>query len=259
VSILLKIPSLFRRRHSILRRKALVRRNNGEKKSPKNGRLILAVIGAFALMLVLLTVNVRLLRSPTADGQRSTSYDPARSEFSYPARANSASPQGKACTDPPVVMDERQGNSANEQNPQRHDQITSSMKAGKETSSPKFMQDLQAPKSSVPPEPSSVAKKAEIKKSPESQAQKSSQPSDKSPKRYTVQVGAFTNPQMAEEQALHWKSLGYKTILRPAAMPKAGIVYRLYLGSFQSEKEAESLVRDLKAKGVSSFSAVVSN
>jgi cell division septation protein DedD len=75
----------------------------------------------------------------------------------------------------------------------------------------------------------------------------------------TVQVGAFTSPQMTEEQALHWKSLGYKTLLRPAAMPKAGIVYRLYLGSFQSEREAENLVRDLKAKGVSSFSAVVTN
>lgn len=121
------------------------------------------------------------------------------------------------------------------------------------------MEALQAPKSSVQPEPSSTAKKAGIKKSAESQAQKSSQPSNASPKRYTVQVGAFTNPQMAEEQALHWKSQGYKTLLRPAAMPKAGIVYRLYLGSFQSEREADNLVKDLKAKGVSSFSAVVSN
>ena len=58
-------------------------------------------------MLVLLTVNVRLLRSPTADGARGPlPSDPARSEFSYPARANSASPQDKTCTDPPGVMDD---------------------------------------------------------------------------------------------------------------------------------------------------------
>jgi cell division protein FtsN len=257
VSNPLKIPGLFRRRRSISRRKAPVRRNDGDNKSPKNGRLILAVIGAFALMLVLLTVNVRLLRSPTADGQRSTSSDPARSEFSYPARANSASPQGKACPDSPGAMGHNQ--TERDHNSQQLDQIIAPMKAEKESDSRKFMEALQAPKSSVPPEPSSVAKKAEIKKSPEAQAQKSSQPSDKSPKRYTVQVGAFTNPQAAEEQALHWKSLGYKTLLRPAAMPKAGIVYRLYLGNFQSEKEADSLVRDLKAKGVNSFRSVVSN
>ncbi|MGO9116198.1 MAG: SPOR domain-containing protein [Desulfomonilaceae bacterium] len=144
-------------------------------------------------------------------------------------------------------------------NSQEHDQIIAPMKAEKETDSRKFIGALQAPKSSVQPEPSSAAKKTGTKKSAESQAQKSPQPSNTSPKRYTVQVGAFTNPQMAEEQALHWKSLGYKTLLRPAAMPKAGIVYRLYLGNFQSEREADNLVRDLKAKGVNSFRSVVSN
>ncbi len=257
MSTLLKIPGLFRRRRSITRRKAPVRRNDGDSKSPKNGRLILSVIGVFALMLVLLTVNVRLLRSPTAEGKRSIASDPAGSEFSYPARANSASPQGKSCDDSPGAM--RHNQTERDRNSQEHDQIIAPMKAEKESDSRKFIEALQAPKASVQPEPSSAAKKPGTKKSAESHAQKSSQPSDKSSKRHTVQVGAFTNPQMAEEQALHWKSLGYKTLLRPAAMPKAGIVYRLYLGSFQSEREAENLVRDLKAKGINSFSAVVSN
>jgi cell division septation protein DedD len=153
----------------------------------------------------------------------------------------------------------RHNQTERDRNSQEHDQIIAPMKAEKESDSRKFIEALQAPKASVQPEPSSAAKKAGIKKSAESHAQKSSQQSDKSPKRYMVQVGAFTNPQMAEEQALHWKSLGYKTLLRPAAMPKAGIVYRLYLGNFQSEKEAENLVRDLKAKGINSFSAAVSN
>ena len=210
-------------------------------------------------MLVLLTVNVRLLRCPTADGHRSIASDSARSEFSYPARANSASPQGKACTDSPGVMHDNQTTSGHDRNSQERDQIVAPMKAEKESDSRKFMEALQAPKSSVQPEPSSASKKAEIKKPAEPQAQKSSQQSNASPKRYTVQVGAFTSPQMAEEQALHWKSLGYKTLLRPAAMPKAGIVYRLYLGNFRSEKEAEDLVRDLKAKGINAFRSLVSN
>ena len=215
-------------------------------------------------MLVLLTVNVRLLRSPTADGKRSIASDPARSEFSYPARANSASPQGKACS--PAITDEDNERSGRTDGRDDRLQLRSkhrTLKMLQESGNKRFT-EVYAGFASPEIERATGAefsrkKSWRQKNLAESQAQKSSQPSDKSPKRYTVQVGAFTSPQMAEEQALHWKSLGYKTLLRPAAMPKAGIVYRLYLGSFQSEREADNLVRDLKAKGVSSFSAVVSN
>ncbi len=191
MSILLKIPGLFRRRRSFLRRKAPVRRSDGDNKSPKNGRLILAVISVFALMFLLLTVDFKLLRSPTAEGKRSVSSDPARSEFSYPARANSASPQSNACPDSPVVMHDNQTTSERDRNSQQHDQIIAPMKADKESDSRKFMEALQAPKSSVQPEPSSAAKKTGSKKSAESQAQKSSQPSDKSPKTIYRPSGRF--------------------------------------------------------------------
>ncbi len=258
MSIPLKIPGLFRRRRS--RRKAPVRYNDGDNKSPKNGRLILAVIGVFALMLVLLTVNVKLLRSPTADGKRSIASDPARSEFNYPARANSASPEVKTCPDPPlVILPYDQATSEHGRNSQEQDQITNPAKAEKQSTAPKSKQDLQPLKTQVQPELNSTSKKTRAAKSEESQAQKSSQKSGTVAKRYTVQVGAFSNPQTAEEQALHWKSRGYDTQLKPVAMPKAGIVYRLYLGRFNSEREADDLVRDLKAKGVGSFSTVVSN
>lgn len=77
---------------------------------------------------------------------------------------------------------------------------------------------------------------------------------------YTVQVGAFTQPGIAQEWAAKWKAKGYDVALKPVARPKTGIIYRLYLGSFSSEKSAEELVRHLKAKeGISAFTLVLRN
>ncbi len=77
---------------------------------------------------------------------------------------------------------------------------------------------------------------------------------------YTVQVGAFTQPAIAQEWAAKWKARGYEVSLKPVARPKTGIIYRLYLGSFSSEKSAEELVRHLKVKeGISAFTLVLRN
>ena len=244
----------------MFRRKARVRPNVGQNKSPKNGALTLAVIGVFALMFLLLAVNVKLLRSPTAEGKRSITSDLARSEFNCPARANSASPEVKTCIDPPVVVspDDR-ATSGHDRNSQEHDQMSSPAKPEKQSTGPKSKQDLQPLKTQVQQELNSTSKETRAAKSAESEAQKSSERSGTSAKRYKVQVGAFSNPQTAEEQALHWKLRGYETHLSPVAMPKAGIVYRLHLGNFKSEREADDLVRDLKAMGVSAFALMVSN
>lgn len=77
---------------------------------------------------------------------------------------------------------------------------------------------------------------------------------------YTVQVGAFTQPGIAQEWAAKWKARGYEVALKPVARPKTGIIYRLYLGSFSSEKSAEELVKHLKVKeGISAFTLVLRN
>ncbi len=77
---------------------------------------------------------------------------------------------------------------------------------------------------------------------------------------YTVQVGAFTQPGIAQEWAAKWKARGYQVALKPVARPKTGIIYRLYLGSFSNEKSAEELVRHLKVKeGISAFTLVLRN
>ncbi len=77
---------------------------------------------------------------------------------------------------------------------------------------------------------------------------------------YTVQVGAFTQPGIAQEWAAKWKARGYEVALKPVARPKTGIIYRLYLGSFSNEKSAEELVKHLKTKeGISAFTLVLRN
>jgi cell division septation protein DedD len=82
----------------------------------------------------------------------------------------------------------------------------------------------------------------------------------KSPKVYTVQVGAFTNPGIAQQWAQQWKARGYKVALKPVARPRTGVLYRLYLGEFPSEKKADELVRHLRQKeGISAIRLGVRN
>jgi len=73
-------------------------------------------------------------------------------------------------------------------------------------------------------------------------------------------VGAFTNPGIAQQWAQKWKARGYDVSLRPVARPKTGVIYRLYLGNFTTEEQADNLVNRLKSKeGVSAFRLVVQN
>jgi len=78
-------------------------------------------------------------------------------------------------------------------------------------------------------------------------------------KNYTVQVGAFSHPGIAQQWAARWKARGYDASLRPVARP-TGVIYRLYLGYFSSESQADELVRYLKSKeGISALRLVVRN
>jgi len=78
-------------------------------------------------------------------------------------------------------------------------------------------------------------------------------------KNYTVQVGAFSRPGIAQQWAERWKARGYKVSLKPVARP-SGVIFRLYLGNFASESQADELVRHLKSKeGISAFRLLVSN
>ncbi|HMK34433.1 MAG TPA: SPOR domain-containing protein, partial [Desulfomonilaceae bacterium] len=79
-------------------------------------------------------------------------------------------------------------------------------------------------------------------------------------KTYTVQVGAFSHPAIAQEWAQKWKARGYDVSLKPVARPKTGVIYRLYLGNFTSEKKADDLVKHLKSKeGINAIRLLVRN
>ncbi len=78
--------------------------------------------------------------------------------------------------------------------------------------------------------------------------------SRKGKREYTVQVGAFSEPQLAKQWAEKWRARGYTVHLKPVARPKTGIIYRLYLGSFATEKKADDLVKRLKEReGITAF------
>ena len=263
---LVKIPSLFRRRHSSSRRNTPARRNNGENGPHKNGWLALAVVGVFVLMIFLVAVNVRLLLSPAATGKRSVASDHPRSEFSYPAGANASSTSpDKICDHSPAITFDSKRDASDKRKPVREDEpkhaarIMEKASSQAESVSPKKDTGTQSAKTVVKKETSSESDKAPHKKTPQTRAKRSSEKPDVGSKRYTVQVGAFTNPQIAQQQARSWKSRGYDAVLRPVAMPKSGVIYRLYLGSFKSGKEADDLVKDLKTKGFTCFRLLVGN
>jgi cell division septation protein DedD len=71
-------------------------------------------------------------------------------------------------------------------------------------------------------------------------------------------VGVFSHPRIAKEWAEKWKSKGYPATLRPIARPSSGVQYRLFLGEFNSEKNADEFAKQLKAKeGVTGMTLVV--
>ncbi len=264
----MKIPNLFRRRRSLSRRNAPAKRNDGEKGSPENRWLALAVAGVFVLMLFLVAANVKLLFSPAAVGKKSVPSDHPESEFGYPAGANAAPTlPDKICAPSSAIAVDDEMSAPDEQESGRDDQFTHPVKkkdtenapSKAEIASPKKDTGTQSSKSVVKKETSTEPEKARHRKTTQIHAKSGSEKPDAGSKRYTVQVGAFTNPQIAQQQERSWKSRGYEAVLRPAAMPKSGVIYRLSLGNFQTEKEADDLVKDLKAKGITSFKLPVTN
>jgi cell division septation protein DedD len=75
---------------------------------------------------------------------------------------------------------------------------------------------------------------------------------------YTVQVGAFSNPGLAQQWAEQWEEKGFKVTIKPVARPGAGVLYRLFLGEFTNKRDADSLVARLKVnEGISALRLLV--
>ncbi|MGB6066951.1 MAG: SPOR domain-containing protein [Desulfomonilaceae bacterium] len=232
----------------------------GDNQPPKNGPLGLAVAASVIVMIVLGILDVRLIRDRSNKG---VSVGPAIPTQPYPASSEVPLLSNKSAIDvPPEVTFYRQLTMQDDQSPGN----------GKGRSDPNQQTG------SISTEPSANA--AEISKEPGKpgeQDQKQPKTGLGKPtcaptqqnrlpkagsggKTYTVQVGAFTQPAIAQQWALKWKVRGYDVTLRPVARPNAGVIYRLYLGNFSSEKKADELVKHLKSKeGISALRLVLRN
>ncbi len=254
----------FRRRYASSKRRPADRPADKESR-PKNARLIVALVGAFALMVLLAGVNFRLLRSPSVAGKGPAPSAPSRAEFNQAARANSASTvsNSPSCTDSPEVTFYSKLSSQEEQDSELDDEAAGPFKktVPKNGASKKSLDSWDSKSDPQQEATNPSDRKAGDKRREELGPHKAGLVKHEAgSKTYTVQVGAFTQPQIAQHRAMKWKSRGYDVVLKPMAEPKTGVIYRLYLGNFTSEKEADDLVKRLKIKeGISAFKLLVRN
>lgn len=248
------VGRLFRRVRKRKPEKLLLHRAPERSVGPKNGKLTLAVIGATVLMVVLGILNIRYLTASSGTAKVTGKIPADKSETICPTPGASSSPESAACAAPVRA---------------------------------KFYEELPAPElqaCATPQSPQGKLTEAELQETPPAgdrhaskavgkREDRSAKPQPPTPgkttgraaagderdaREYLVQVGAFAHPAIAREWSTKWRARGYNAFLSPVARPKTGVIYRLYLGKFTSEKEADDLVNRLKAKeGISAFRLVV--
>ncbi len=217
--------------------------------APKNGRLTVAVVVSVLIMIGLGIVNIRLIRDPSISGKL---FKPILSSKPVPDSKSPVSPgkeaeDGKACKprtelkfwDTLRSQDEAASgepgsasgiNVENGVKPEEKGSGTPDTKSGGST------EDLKQSRTSRTSDAGARQPQLPL---PEAESTQ---------KTYTVQVGAFSHPAIAQEWAQKWKARGYDVLLKPVARPKTGVIYRLYLGKLTKEKKADDLVKHLKSK-----------
>jgi hypothetical protein len=255
------LSDLFQKNLELNRRKMSRARPVIQKGEPKNGPLTLAVLVSVIIMVGLVSLNVRLIRDPSIAEKlfgRSVSPEPKWNGTSH-SQPTASTSDGAQCYVPPEVTFYRKlsaqddtlsevpnftgveidGVDSDPESRRNSNGLESDRKRGSTTdmnSSQSYKTNALPPQKASLPEP------------------------EKGAKIFTVQVGAFTHPGIAQEWALKWKAKGYDVALKPVARPRTGVIYRLYLGNFSSEKKADELVKHLKSKeGISSFPVVLRN
>jgi cell division septation protein DedD len=234
--------------------------NLGEEVKPvKNGWLAVAVVGSILTMLALVGADLYLIRHPAVSVKLfGKSSDAGDQGASAGQEKNSASAsRAESCkTAPEMTFYTRLAVPSDAA-------LRPEEKEGLPVDKPGFGDEgADVAKTTAKPHESGSTSDAKLgAAAAHSQSYERSLPEpQKGSPVYTVQVGAFTQPGIAQEWAAKWKARGYEVALKPVARPKTGIIYRLYLGSFSSEKSAEELVRHLKVKeGISAFTLVLRN
>jgi cell division protein FtsN len=232
---------------------------------PKNGRLTLAVIAVLVLMLVLAVLNVRLILDPSIAVKAFGPWVPVKTGSEPDAVSGTSCPaaESKPNLTPPQVTfysklvaqedrvrcpEETDGDRpgthgdhpASAKTPGTHEAQPAEKYTEKKTGN-RPLQQANEDERAVPVDATLPGP-------------------DSGTGTYMVQVGAFTNPGIAQQWAARWKSRGYEVMLKPVARPRTGVLYLLYLGKFSSQEEADALVRRLKMKeGITAFRLVVRN
>jgi cell division septation protein DedD len=252
-------PKMLKRKTRFTIRKPVVRESSPEKQGPKNGWLTVAVGGGLLVALVLGIVNLRLLRDPSVGGRVFWSSPAGHGTADAKSEQKHASPLGGAQSghvrpevtfysklmapdeEPPVA------NPLEEAGDGTVETVQQPAKQG-DAGRPRERLTENEPKPSRPQDVPSYAAVQRPIIPPKAET---------GSKRYTVQVGAFSQPGIAQQWATRWKARGYDVTLKPVARSD-GIIYRLYLGKFSTETEADDLVRRLKSKeGISALRLVV--
>jgi len=228
-----------------------------EPSAPKNGRLTLAVAGSIILMVLLGIVNIRLIRDPSIAGKafRPILVTKTQPKANPPEFEINSSIEKKNCPSVPEVTFYRNLKAQDEVClvPSKTDTSIQTDSKALDTNENRHFETGHSDKRE------GIKKEAVHTVNSSTQNQQASIPQPLSGRKtYTVQVGAFAHPAIAQEWATKWKSRGYDVSLKPVARPKTGVIYRLYLGKFESEQQADELVKYLQSKeGISAFRLIV--
>ena len=71
--------------------------------------------------------------------------------------------------------------------------------------------------------------------------------------KFTIQVASFQDKARTETVANGLKQKGYQPVISPKELPEKGTWYRVFVGDFDTEKEAKSLLDKLKENHKDSF------
>jgi cell division septation protein DedD len=265
VRIIMGLREFFRSRRAAAKSGSSGRSASRDSTAPKNGRLTVAVVAVIVLMLVLAALNVRLILDPSIAGKAFGPWVPSRPATDGGQASSPSCPTPGTATNPAPPQVTFYSKLVAQEEQTRCPEASGSDHAV-------HREGTGAPHKGSPSEEGSpsdqhTAKKAKGHASPKTKepvghvpAETSLPGPDSGTGTYMVQVGAFTNPGIAQQWAVRWKSRGYEVLLKPIARPKTGILYRLYLGKFKSQQEADALVERLKAReGITAFRLLVRN
>ncbi len=255
----MRFPNIIRGRSGVTRRAVPLGIGRKRNARPKNGRLLVAVVLGIAAMVGLTTINLRLIRHPAVLGKScaGTDISSAAPNPVSPSKSHPEAAANSTHSDRPEMTFYRDLTSEDEL-PGSADNCDKSPASGSDSESgaqQKFEESGTARQRGE-----NFARNKTVASAgafPETPAERGS-PAGAGTKTYTVQVGSFSHPAIAQQWAANWKARGYDVALRPVARPNTGVNYSLYLGKFRSEKEADELVKRLKAKeGISAFRLTV--